>query len=187
MELLASKRWREELFSKIHAPPVLEAGIGTGKNIPYHRIGPVHGIDFSFNMIHRAQMRKSTHMRPSLDGRFHLAQMDIEHIGFPDNSFATIVATFVFCSVPDPVNGLRELGRVCRPDGTIFLLEHMRPSAPLAGKLFDLINPLTYWLSGTHINRETIANIQRAGLNIVSTENLASDIVKMIVCRKPTL
>jgi ubiquinone/menaquinone biosynthesis C-methylase UbiE len=39
--------------------------------------------------------------------------------------------TFVFCSVPDPVQGLRELGRLVRPGGDIWLLEHMRIDRPV--------------------------------------------------------
>ena len=35
-----------------------------------------------------------------------------EHLPFRDRSFETVVSSLVFCSVPDPHRGLRELGRV---------------------------------------------------------------------------
>lgn len=51
--------------------------------------------------------------------------------------------TFVFCSAPDPIQGLRELGRVVKPDGQILLLEHVRIDRPVVGQLMDLFSPLT--------------------------------------------
>ena len=43
---------------------------------------------------------------------------------FPSNSFDTIVDTFGLCSYNDPVVVLKELSRICKPNGKILLLEH---------------------------------------------------------------
>ena len=109
-----------------------------------------------------------------------LAEMDVQDLAFPDQSFDTVLATFVFCSVPDPVRGLRELRRVCRPSGELFLLEHMRPTNSILGALFDLLNPLVVRMMGANINRRTIENIRHAGWEVVVEENLFSDMVKWI-------
>ena len=45
---------------------------------------------------------------------------------FPSNTFDTIVDTFGLCSYNDPVIVLRELSRICKPNGKILLLEHGR-------------------------------------------------------------
>jgi ubiquinone/menaquinone biosynthesis C-methylase UbiE len=90
--------------------------------------------------------------------------MDVEHLAFRDDSFDWVASTFVFCSVPDPVAGLRELARVTKPGGRIFFLEHMRPRGKLLGFVFDLLNPFTVRVFGFNINRRTLENIAAAGL-----------------------
>lgn len=52
--------------------------------------------------------------------------MDVERLDFADDSFDTVVATCVFCSVPNPIQGLKEVRRVTKSSGKIILLEHMR-------------------------------------------------------------
>ena len=73
------------------------------------------------------------------------------------------IATFVFCSVPDPVLGLREMARVIKAGGRIVLLEHVRSEERLLGCLMDLLDPLVVRLMGSHINRRTVENARRAG------------------------
>ena len=107
--------------------------------------------------------------------------MDVQDLQFKDQTFDTIIATFVFCSVPDPIRGLQEIKRVCKKDGRIILLEHVRPSSTLGGRIFDLFNPVTVKLMGVNINRNTVANIKKAGLSIMEEKDLFLDIVKLIV------
>ena len=87
-------------------------------------------------------------------------------------SFDTVVAAFVFCSVPDPVLGLRELGRVVRPNGQILLLEHVRIDRPLIGIFMDILAPVIVRLIGANINRRTVEHVRLAGLHIQQVENL---------------
>ncbi len=107
--------------------------------------------------------------------------MDVQDLQYDDQSFDTIVATFVFCSVPDPMRGLQEIKRVCRKGGKIILLEHVRPGSRLWGTVFDFLNPITVRLMGVNINRNTVENMERAGLNILEEKNLFRDVVKLIV------
>ncbi|HOK07983.1 MAG TPA: methyltransferase domain-containing protein, partial [Syntrophales bacterium] len=97
-----------------------------------------------------------------------------------------VVSTFVFCSVPDPVGGLRELRRVCKPDGRILLLEHVRIDRPVIGPLMDLLNHLTVRVAGEYINRRAVEDIGRADLTIDEIEDLGPmGIVKMMILKKP--
>ena len=178
IELLAFRRWREKLWAQVHGGRVLEVGVGTGKNFPYYpKDARVTAIDISERMLERAR-RRAAQMGVSVE----LLPMDAQALTFPDHSFDYVVATFVFCSVPDPVLGLSELRRVCKPTGRVLLLEHMRPDSPGLGRLFDLLNPLAVRLTGANINRRTVENVRRAGLMIESVENLAPrGIVKLIV------
>ncbi|MES6927195.1 hypothetical protein U6X42_12275, partial [Cutibacterium acnes] len=91
-----------------------------------------------------------------------------------------VVATCVFCSVPDPVQGMKEMLRVCKPEGKVLLLEHMRSENLIVGKLMDWLNPLTVRLSGANINRRTLENINKAGFIIEKNEALLSTIVRRL-------
>lgn len=174
----AARRWRELLWARVEGEKILEVGVGTGKNMPYYPKGrKLTAIDLSAKMLKRAR-RRAERMRVEVE----LMQMDAQALDFPDKSFDTVVASFVFCSVPDPVQGLRELGRVA--SGKILLLEHMRPRSRWLGKLFDLLNPVTARLFGFNINRRTLENVRKAGLKVDGVQDLDRlGIVKLIVAR----
>jgi ubiquinone/menaquinone biosynthesis C-methylase UbiE len=99
---------------------------------------------------------------------------------FPDNYFDSAVATFVFCSVPDPVLGLKELKRVVKPDGDIWLLEHVRINKPIIGNVMDLLNPIIVRMMGANINRNTEENVKASGLDILEVLHLQGELVKLI-------
>jgi ubiquinone/menaquinone biosynthesis C-methylase UbiE len=179
------QKWRQKLWSRVPAGHVLEVGVGTGKNMPYYPPGAhVTAIDLSERMLAQAR-RRAEELGLDVD----LRHMDAQHLAFPDDAFDAVVATFVFCSVPDPVQGLRELGRVTRPGGDtcagagIWLLEHVRVNKPLVGPLMDGLNPVVVRITGANINRRTVENVQRAGLELVEVENLRGDLVKLIHAR----
>lgn len=168
--------WRARLRERIRGDHALEVGVGTAKNLPFYPRGvQITGIDISQRMLKRARKKAE-----DLDLRVDLREMDVQHLEFPDETFDTVFATFVFCSVPDPVLGLEELRRVCRPGGRLLLLGHMRPGNPLLGMIFDLLNPMVVRMMGANINRRTLENIRRAGWRIQVEERLFSDIVRWI-------
>lgn len=176
MEGLRFASWRQKLMGRIAGPTALEVGIGTGKNLPYYP-DDVHitAIDLSPRMLARAHKKAN-----KLNIKVDLQEMDIQHLDFADRSFDTVFATFVFCSVPDPVMGFRELRRVCKPEGRLLLLEHMRPGNAALGFFFDALNPMVVRMMGANINRRTIDNIRTAGWQIRKEEHLYSDIVRWI-------
>jgi ubiquinone/menaquinone biosynthesis C-methylase UbiE len=176
MERLRFASWRQKLMGRIAGPTALEVGVGTGKNLIFYPDDlDITAIDLSPQMLERARKREN-----KLNLNVNLQEMDVEHLNFADNSFDTVFATFVFCSVPDPIAGLQELRRVCKPDGKLLLLEHMRPENFILGLIFDLFNPMIVRMMGANINRQTINNIWQAGWQIKAEECLSSDIVRMI-------
>ena len=177
LEALRFARWRTRLGKWLSEDRILEVGVGTGKNMRYYpQGGRVTAIDISPSMLARAR-RKVGASRVKVD----LVEMDVQNLAFPDHSFDTVLATFVFCSVPDPVQGLRELLRVCQPGGRLLLLEHMRPKSPITGAVFDMVNPVVVRMMGANINRRTMENIRHSGWKILVEENLFSDVVKWVV------
>ncbi len=170
------KPWRKKLLARAKGK-ILEIGVGTGKNFPHYPSGTsVTGIDIAERMLFIARKEASELGLP-----FDLGEGDVQSLHFPDNTFDTAVATFVFCSVPDPVQGLRELRRVVKPSGRILLLEHVRIDKPIIGWFMDRLNPLVVRIMGANINRRTLVNVQKAGLRIESVEHLGlMKMVKMI-------
>jgi phosphatidylethanolamine/phosphatidyl-N-methylethanolamine N-methyltransferase len=178
-ERSAFQAWREDLWSRVAPGRVLEVGVGTGKNMSYYPEGArVTAIDLSDRMLAQAKRRAK---ESGID--VDLRHMDAQDLDFLDDTFDTAVATFVFCSVPIPVRGLRELGRVVKPEGDIWLLEHVRINKPVIGPLMDVMNPVVVRIMGANINRQTVENVKRAGLEIVGVEDLRGELVKLIHAR----
>ncbi len=176
MERSRFARWRTKLQDRMTGERALEVGVGTGKNLPYYPQNvKVTAIDLSPRMLEKAR-KKASDLGLGVD----LREMDVQHLAFSDHAFDTVFATFVFCSVPDPVLGLQEMRRVCRPGGRLLLLEHMRPGNPILGVLFDMLNPMVVRMMGANINRRTMGNIRKAGWRIQVEENLSSDMVRWI-------
>lgn len=177
------RSWREALWADVEGPEVLEIGVGTGKNIPYYPDGiHVSAIDFSPGMLKRARNVAHRHSGKPIT----LLEMDAQALDLPDGAFDDVVATFVFCSVPDPVKGLREALRVVKPGGRLFLLEHMRARPRRLARLMDTLDTPIHWLTGVHIARETVKNVREAGWTIDDVTSLSrADVFRRIEAHKP--
>jgi ubiquinone/menaquinone biosynthesis C-methylase UbiE len=179
-EKLAVRRWRRRLWELVPGGDVLEVGVGTGRNLPYYEENMhVTAIDLSPKMLRRAKARAKRGAVP-----VSLLTLDAQALDFPDSQFDAAVATFVFCSVPDPVLGLSEVRRVLKPGGRVYLLEHVLSHKPVLGWLMRRTNGFWRALSGANIARETVSNVEAAGFEVVSVENLLVDMVKLIVAEK---
>ncbi|OJF90178.1 class I SAM-dependent methyltransferase [Alkalibacterium sp. 20] len=177
MDKMIKDSWRKDLLKNVTGN-VLEVGIGTGANLPFYP-PDIHltGIDFSPGMLNKARMKADTLELPY---QISLVEMNAQEMDFPDNTFDYVVATCVFCSVPDPVKGLQEISRVCKPEGEIIMLEHMRSENAVVGKMMDIVNPVTVNTWGANINRRTLENINKAGLSIEEKEDLVFTIFRKL-------
>src|ERR687883_1008380 len=103
---------------------VLEVGVGTGLSLPlYPRDVQITGIDVSREMLEKARARVARRHLTNVEA---LLEMDAERMSFADASFDKVVAMYVVPVVENPARLLRELHRVCRPRGEIFLVNHVR-------------------------------------------------------------
>jgi phosphatidylethanolamine/phosphatidyl-N-methylethanolamine N-methyltransferase len=106
---------------------LLEVGDGTGLSLPYFRPdATVTGIDVSPEMLAKAQ-RRADALPHAAD--WHMAIMDAQAMEFPDNSFDAVLALYVASTVQDPARFGAELLRVCRPGGSIVLVNHFSSQA----------------------------------------------------------
>ena len=176
LEGLFFSEWRKTLWNKVQGEHILEVGVGTGKNFPYYPADTrITALDFSEKMLERA---KAKQQRSNIAVELEL--MDVQSLCYADNSFDTVIATFVFCSVPQPVKGLQELYRVCKPGGQVLLLEHVLSSKPMMAKMMRMINPLIASVFGANINRQTVKSVQSCGFEKVILDPASRDMVKLI-------
>lgn len=89
--------------------PMLDAGCGTGLNLASLPPGST-GIDINPRNLALIRKRLPTHQ---------VVEGDIEHMPFPDGTFATVVCTEVLEHVPYPEVALSEIHRVLRPGGLL--------------------------------------------------------------------
>jgi len=179
MEFFA-RRLRRRLWARIDGGRALEVGVGTGRNLPYHPPqSEVTAIDISPKLLAKAARKARKKGQP-----VELGLMDAQRLAFADGSFDSAAATFVFCSIPDPLVGLAEVRRVLKPGGRFLLLEHVRSKNRVLGWLMDRLNPMAVRLSGANINRDTVGNVAKAGFDIVGVDSHMGGLVKLIEARK---
>lgn len=170
-------------FGALLRGQTLEIAIGSGLNLPYYsaRVTRAFGVDLSRGMLDVAARRARDLHLP-----IGLAVMDAQQLAFPERTFDTVAISLGLCTVPDPVAALREVSRVCKPDGQIMLLEHVRsPVLPVA-LLQRLLSPIQERINGCHLARETTVIARAFGLEIVQEDRRLLGIVRLVVAR-PTI
>ena len=170
--------WKRALFAKSRGKVMLVAA-GTGLDFPLFPPDlDIVAIDFSPEMVVRAKLKAARYR-----GHLEVVEADVEDLQFSDESFDTVVTSCTFCSVPDPVQGLREVHRVLKPDGQMLMFEHVRPGNFLLGMMMDGITPIVR-KTGPELNRRTADNIRRAGFRITREFNVYLDMVKLFEAAK---
>ena len=171
------RRIRPLLFEGLSGN-ILDAGVGTGRNMPFYPAGSdVTGVDLSRSMLGRAERR-----RAASPARVALAEMDITRLAFPDAAFDSAVASFVFCVLPDVLHVpvLRELARVVKPGGSIRFMEYTRPRGGIRRWLAVLWAPWVRWAYGASFDRDPDQHFDAAGLSRVSSRFVVDDLIRLI-------
>ena len=136
-------RWRRFLVSRMTLRPgnlVLDVCTGTAgvaMEIADHHDGRIVGLDVSHSML-QAGLRAIE--KRSLDGRIQLTQGRAEHLPFPDETFDTVVFTYLLRYVQEPDATVRELSRVLKPGGELLSLEFGIPESSWIRALWLMYN-----------------------------------------------
>jgi ubiquinone/menaquinone biosynthesis C-methylase UbiE len=179
----AEKRWKpfkQRLFSNMEGR-ILFLALGTGLDIPLFPTGQdITAIDISPKMLEQAQDRIADY-----NGTIRAEVMDVHEMAFAPESFDQVFTSCTFCSVPDPVNGLRALHHVLMPGGKLFMFEHTGSRFYPFRQMMDVMTLLTERV-GPAMNRDTVSNVRLAGFEIVEVDNIFLDVVKTIQAAKVT-
>ena len=160
-DLLGIRKLRQRILRRASGE-VLEVAVGTGKNLRYYPRGcRIIAMDLSREMLNIARERAA-----KLSMNVHFSLADAEALPFPDHCFDTVVSSLSTCTFPNPAAALKEMTRVCRPEGKVLLLEHGRSDREWLGRWQDrhadqFAKPL-----GCHWNREPLELVGQTGLKV---------------------
>ena len=163
--LLGVGKHRARMFSNARGR-VLDVACGYGLNFGYLPQNiQLTAVEFSPVMLDMAK-RHAAQLGMSVDIR----EGDVENLEFPDNSFDTVISALSTCSFTDPVAALKEMRRVCKPDGKILLVEHGQSQNGLLGWYQDRNREQMVEQGGCRWNQQPHELVKEAGLEILTDE-----------------
>ena len=146
----------------------LELGAGTGHNLD-HYTGAVSELVLTEPDPHMAKrLRGRVGDQPPAPASVDVVETGAESLPFEDGSFDTVVATLVFCTIPDPEAAVGEVSRVLKPGGRLLFLEHVRaePGSRTERWQDRLERPWGWIGAGCHPNRDTAALLESSQLHV---------------------
>lgn len=110
--------------------PILDVGTGTAQ-IPIElcRQSPsarVVALDLAWHML---ELGKKNVARARLADRIDLRHGDAKRMPFADESFAAVISNSIIHHIPEPAVVIREIVRVVRAGGVIFVRDLLRPQS----------------------------------------------------------
>jgi len=173
------RKWRPQILKDV-CGCVLEAGVGTGKNLPHY---PEHveltGVDLSPAMLSKAEVRcRNASCSVSLHQN-DATQMN----GLRDNQFDWFISTFMFCVMPDHLqaSAIEQMVRVLKPGGKFRIIEMTYSKQPNLLWRQRLFAPFVEKLYGARFDRQTLTYLQQdQDVRIQSVKFLKEDTYLLI-------
>lgn len=148
---------RQQLLEGISGN-ILEVGAGTGANFPiYPKDCTVLACEPAKHMFKRA--------KSLVEVQDFQAKIEVIHAGIgspdlekhiPTQGLDAIVCALVLCTIPYPGQAIDQMLSWLKPDGELYVLEHIHPHQSNKQKIFNLVNPIwTTFSEGCQLNRPT--------------------------------
>ena len=157
------KSRRQALLNQVQGT-VIEIGAGTGANFPYYPSGTkVLAIEPNLAMIAQAQA-KCVHLNQDI----HWINAPVDEISLLDfhdeGQVEAIVSTLVWCTLPNPLETIEHLKDWLKPNGCVYLIEHICPKSQPARWTAHFVQPIWGKMAGNcHLNRDTDQLFRNAG------------------------
>ena len=182
MERVLSKA--RSIFSVLKGD-VLEVGTGTGFNLKhYNRKANIVALDWSPGMVSQAYLKVKKH---HLDNVKEIIIGDIQKLSdyFDPESFDYVTSSCVFCSVPNPTSGLKEVFKVLKPHGKLIQIEHGLTEIKLINLGLELFDPFTLKRFGFHLNRNHFKNLENSGFEVTHHQKIDPlGIFRLLISKK---
>jgi demethylmenaquinone methyltransferase/2-methoxy-6-polyprenyl-1,4-benzoquinol methylase len=148
-------RWRRRLVAGVKAcapMSVLDLATGSG-DVAFalaRSLDPsveITGMDFCQPMLDEAEVKKAAGRNP-LFNRVRFQQGDGMALPLPDTCKDAVTISFGLRNMADRVHSLREMHRVLRPGGRVFVLEFSQPHAWFRPFYLFYLRHLLPWIAG---------------------------------------
>lgn len=153
------QRWRRKVIRMVGEEPVeelLDVATGTADLaiMATEKADHVTGIDISVGMLKHGRAKV---VQRRLVGRIALQQADSAALPFDDATFDAVTVAFGVRNFEDLGKGLREMLRVLRPGGRIFILEFSKPQRAPMKQLFRFYFHRVMPLIGRSVSKDSSA------------------------------
>jgi SAM-dependent methyltransferase len=123
---------------------VLELGVGSGYNLPhYEGVDSILAVDPSERLLRRAAERAK-----AVPFDVELRPTGLEGVTVSDGPFDTVVVTYALCTIPRPVEVLRQARGLIAPGGRLLFTEHGLAPDPGVQRVQRWLNKVWTPLSG---------------------------------------
>jgi demethylmenaquinone methyltransferase/2-methoxy-6-polyprenyl-1,4-benzoquinol methylase len=176
---LQYRKWRPDLVGDLRGK-VLEAGVGTGRNLKYyyHDV-KLTALDFSSTMLKHAMKRDK-------DASCNITFVQDEACymtSVPSGRFDWTVATFLLCVIPEENQRqvINQFVRTLKTGGRFRILEMFYSKNPSLKKRQDFFAPFVEKVYGARFDRNTLKHVEDTdNLEITSTRFLKDDTYLLI-------
>ncbi|MEO8899295.1 MAG: class I SAM-dependent methyltransferase [Candidatus Dormibacter sp.] len=162
------RRHRERVAAGLRGE-LLEIGFGSGLNVAVYpsAVRSVNAVEPSL------VARKMSAPRVKRCGiPVDFVGIDGESLSLANDSVDAALSTFTLCTIPNPVQALREIHRVLRPGGEFHFLEHGLSPDPSTARWQHRLNGIERRVAGgCHLDRRIDQLVTAAGLDMQALIN----------------